>query len=424
MEYGDLTHYWGYFPGGFDLYVVECFCEETLNRDGYPNFQGWNWVPATGFLRKSVTFILPISPCFMKLQCYVVLMAVILYGTGCGSGTGSVDTEIESESQITGLADSVGILGYTSSGRVDKAIPAREDVTSGEITIAVDESFKPVIEAEIHAFEFLFPDAKVHALYLPGEEAIAAMLSSDSIRLAISTRELRPSEENFLAQRSIAPKYAHLFTDAIAVITHPDMDLKSLTMHQLQGLLDGSIRNWQELEPQSRNLEASLVVDNRASSVLITLRERFAHGEPLPQASLYALDSTQSVIDYVAENPGSIGFIGVAWISDLDDPDMRERKRKVTLVAMERSEGTDSTCLESENFFLPYQSYIYQGCYPLNRRVISVLRESTLGLGTGFVSYMDSPKGQLVVHKAGLPTVHSVSRRVKLPPKTKLDNSQ
>lgn len=315
--------------------------------------------------------------------------------------------------------DSVGILDYTTSGRMDKAIPASEDATNGIITIAVDESLKPIVDAEIAAFEFLYQGSKINAIYLPGEEAIAAMLSSDSIRLAISTRELWPAEEALLRKRSISAKYAHLFSDGVAVISHPDYAGCQLTSDQLQKVFTGEIKSWADLGDFSAGKELSLVVDNRASSVLMAIRDEYLEGEQPSTDRLFALNSTEEVIDYVASNPGSMGFIGSAWISDRDDKEMADRRKKVTFVALEKSKQ-DTLCMENETFFLPYQSYLFQECYPLSRKVVSVLRESTMGLGTGFVAFMDSPKGQLVIHKAGLATVHAIGRKVKLPPKTDL----
>lgn len=351
----------------------------------------------------------------MKKLRYVIAITSWIFLAGC---------DMRSTSSATGAdpapaRDSIGILDYTTSGEMDKAIPATEDVISGSITIAVDESLQPIIEAEINTFEFLYEDATIHAIYLPGEEAIAAMLSSDSVRMAISTRELRPEEEALLRKRSISAKYAHLFSDGVAVLAHPDYPQQQLTHDELRQLLTGEITSWVDLGEGTSDAEVSLVVDNRASSILSTLKNTYLEGQQPTTDRLFALTSTREVIDYVAEHPGSLGFIGAAWISDRDDKEMAEYRKKVTFVALEKSKE-DSLCLDAKPYFLPYQSYLYQGCYPLTRKVTSVLRESTLGLGTGFVSFMDSPKGQLVIHKSGLATVHAIGRKVKLPAKIDL----
>ena len=53
-------------------------------------------------------------------------------------------------------------------------------------------------------------------------------------------------------------------------------------------------------------------------------------------------------------------------------------------------------------FYQPYQAYIAQKLYPLTRNVIIISREARSGLGSGFLTYVASDKGQRVVLKAGL----------------------
>ncbi|MDP5170240.1 MAG: substrate-binding domain-containing protein [Bacteroidia bacterium] len=355
----------------------------------------------------------------MKQESYVIIMACWIILTGCGAHTSSSsnsDTNID----LVSSRDSVGILGYTSSGKLDKPVPASESSTSGSITIAVDEALQPIIDAEIEAFQFRYPTATIHPLYLPGEEAIAAMLSSDSVRMAISSRVLAPEEEAFLAKRGIEPSYSHLFSDATALINHPGNSLHKLTGEQLRGILTGTIKTWNQLDSKLPAKPVELIFDNRASSILTDLRKQYLEGEPIPSQSVFAFQTTPEVVDHVASHEWAIGFIGFAWISDQDNPQTKIWREAVTLMALEKSEESKSTCFFDQNFFLPFQSYIYEGCYPLTRKATSILRESTLGLGTGFVSFIDSEIGQLVIQKAGLVTVHGVGREVKLPAKVKI----
>lgn len=356
-------------------------------------------------------------PSMIKCTSYGVILACWWILAGCTPGAAGG----EADGQISAGPDSVGILDYVSSGRLDKAIPAVETATSGSITIAVDESLRPVVEAEIEAFQFLYPEARIEARYLPGEEAIALMLASDSVRLAIACRQLEPEEEALLAKRSISPKYAHVFTDGICLITHPDVQVARLRLSQFEQILRGTIRTWRDLDPSLPATPVQLVFDNRASHLLTSLRKTYLGGEPLPGQQVFALNNTTELLDHVKTHPGSLGFVGAAWISDLDDPRVVARREGLAFVAMEKGPGADSTCAFNENFFLPFQSYIYAGCYSLPRPVFTILRESTHGLGTGFVSFVDGPKGQAVIHKAGLATVHGVGRTIKLPPK---DQSQ
>ena len=61
--------------------------------------------------------------------------------------------------------------------------------TTGQIHIAIDESFKPIVQEEIHVFEALTPKARIIANYTNEVEALNLLLK-DSVRLAIATRPL------------------------------------------------------------------------------------------------------------------------------------------------------------------------------------------------------------------------------------------
>lgn len=69
------------------------------------------------------------------------------------------------------------------SGCGNKPKPGEDDtLTSGTITIAVDETFRPIIEEELQVFHALTPDATVHPIYCSEVEAMKLLLA-DSVRL-------------------------------------------------------------------------------------------------------------------------------------------------------------------------------------------------------------------------------------------------
>ena len=51
---------------------------------------------------------------------------------------------------------------------------------------------------------------------------------------------------------------------------------------------------------------------------------------------------------------------------------------------------------------LPYQYYIYNGEYPLVRTIYALLNDPRRGLPWGFAHFIEGPKGQRIVMKAGL----------------------
>lgn len=68
-----------------------------------------------------------------------------------------------------------------------------ETLYSGAIRIAVDESFKPIIEEELQVYQALNPEALITPIYCSEVEAVNLLLK-DSVRLAITNRRLTEKE--------------------------------------------------------------------------------------------------------------------------------------------------------------------------------------------------------------------------------------
>lgn len=79
-----------------------------------------------------------------------------------------------------------------------------DTTTSGTIKIAVDESLKPLVEAEIDTFEGIYQTAHIEAHYMSEAEAIDALLK-DSVIMAITTRKLAEAEVKVLAVSALVP---------------------------------------------------------------------------------------------------------------------------------------------------------------------------------------------------------------------------
>jgi phosphate transport system substrate-binding protein len=112
-------------------------------------------------------------------------------------------------------------------------------------------------------------------------------------------------------------------------------------------------------------------------------------------------------VDYVSKNKNALGLIGVEWISDSDDSTTNTFLSKVKVVGV----SGDSI------HFQPYQAYMALKHYPLTRTITTINREGRTGLGTGFVAFFASERGQRIVLKAGLVPKTMPLRIVQVNPK-------
>ena len=305
--------------------------------------------------------------------------------------------------------------GISSGGKGKKSTvvkaPVPESTTAGNILIAVDETLRPVIQAEVESFEFTYKDAHITPIYLPGEDAIEAMLNSDSIRLVIGSRDLNEEERLYLKDQNTSAKVSCLARDAIALMVHPENPDSLLELEQVKGILTGQIQSWKEINPESPLDEILLMFDDPQSSTVQFLRDSLLEGAALYEQAATAKGNIE-VMSEVAKRRNAIGVMGWGWISDPESEIRKEYRGMVKPVSLA---PLQDTCSYKGEFFPPLQGFVHQECYPLRRSVMAVLREPRVGLGTGFVSYIDSDPGQRIIHKSGLITVRGITRRVIFP---------
>lgn len=307
---------------------------------------------------------------FLGMICLLVTLL-----TGCGSSTSS---------------------GGNSGGGSDPVVPVKENATTGEITIGVDETLRPIGRQMANAFTNLHPEAIIHLDYQP-ENILFERLLQDSVRLILAGRDLTETEKYKISQEQIIPKTTALGTDALVVVMHPDNPHDSLSRDQLERMLSGKLKNWQEMD-SSQNGELVLVFDQAQTGTL-----RFLKTQILPEGDTilgkaYAAKGHEDLVDYVATNTSALGFIGASWITDTDQPLVKEFLEKVKLVRLEAPDTSDIP----GQFIRPYQAELALNRYPLCRPFYAHSREHFSGLGTGFVVFASGEQGQRIVLKSGL----------------------
>ena len=284
----------------------------------------------------------------------------------------------------------VAVIFVTSCRDRDKAGNILDNTTSGSIKIAVDESLRPLIQAEIEAFEGIYRDAHIEAIYTSESEAINLMLQ-DSARLAIVTRKLTAEEQAVLDGVKIPGRQMKVAKDGIALILHNENVNREYNWNQIKGIVEGKITRWNQVDPSAPADMIEVVFDHPNSGILRYLRDTLTNLTTIPP-NFFAVDKNEAVIDYVSKKKNAIGLIGVAWVSDAEDSTANSFLKTVHVASISRDSG----------FYQPYQAYIAQRVYPLIRNVVIISREARSGLGSGFLTYVASDKGQRVVLKAGL----------------------
>jgi phosphate transport system substrate-binding protein len=260
----------------------------------------------------------------------------------------------------------------------------QDTITSGKVYISADESFKPVIDAEVQVFEANYPGTDIVVQYKAEAEALKDF-AKDSIRMIIATRKHSASEADFLVDSmNISPRSVTIARDAIAVIVHPQSPDSLFTMEEIRQILTGRFRK--NLIPVFDGVRATSTVRFIVDSVLRT--------DSLG-AHVRAARTSEGVIDYVARNQDAIGFIGVSWIGNREDTQQVSFLKKVKMAHLESRDLPGK-------YVLPVQANIYLGRYPMVRDLVYILKEGHNGLGHGFAGFLRGEIGQLIFKRSYL----------------------
>ena len=260
-----------------------------------------------------------------------------------------------------------------------------ETLTSGLIHVSADESFKPIIDSQVQVFEALHPDAKIVVHYKPEAECLRD-LYVDSIRMVIVTRGLSEQEiTDFKKSLTYTPSFGIMAYDAIAVIVNNQAKDSLFSLGELRSIAKGTSHS-----------SYKLLLDGKTSTSSVRfLVDSLLKGEKI-QGRVEGAESSEKVIDYVANNNDAIGLIGVSWIGEKNDPDQANFLQNVRIAALECRNCTDGPYVK------PYQANIYMGRYPMIRPLYYIVKENFDGLGSGFKNFLTYEKGQRIFKRAFL----------------------
>ncbi len=270
----------------------------------------------------------------------------------------------------------ITLLFSCNTGNVNEQVD--EDILSGTTTIVADESLFPIVDDEHQIFENNYKRAKINMLYKPHQDVLGLLLS-DSIKVAIMTRELTNKEKQGFLDRKIRIRVNKFATDGIALVTGKFATDSIISTDNLKAYLQGTL-------PTNK----TFVFDNQKSSTVEYLMA-FSNVKAF-QKNFYALSSNKEVITYINEHPNSIGIISVAWMKR-PTKDMIAQVEKLKFLAVADNNG---------QYILPSQSNLKTGIYPLQRSLYIVNCQGKAGLGTGFASFLAGEVGQRIILKSGL----------------------
>ena len=179
----------------------------------------------------------------------------------------------------------------------------------------------------------------------------------------------------------------------IAFIVNKSNKNDIISVDDLRKIVTGEVTKWNQIYPGSTLGDLHFVFDNQGSSSMRYAIDSLCEGKTLYKG-LFAQKSNQAVIDYVAQTPNAIGVIGASWIGNKADSTNTSFTDVVKVMAVRKAPGFKP--------YKPYQYYIASGDYPLTRPIYMITTDPRNGLPTGFIKFVSSQRGQLIIFKTGI----------------------
>jgi phosphate transport system substrate-binding protein len=255
-----------------------------------------------------------------------------------------------------------------------------ETILEGKTSILVDETLLPIVEEQVAVFE---SDYKADITLIPRSEAEAVQaFLRDSSKIIILARDLTPAELQAFEKRKIIPERASFATDAIALLSNKKNADTLINIADIISFMQG----------RTSTRFKGLVFDNPNSSTVRFIKA-LAGVNDIPATGVYSFKTNEEVIEFVAENEGMMGVVGLNWIYE-PSADVEKALASINVLSVKG--------YNEAQYYFPSQENLAAGVYPLARDLFIVNAQGYSGLGMGFGSFIAGDRGQRIILKAGL----------------------
>ena len=254
---------------------------------------------------------------------------------------------------------------------------------STTVTIAGSTAMRPLLRELTAAFTDQHPNVVFDLL--GGGSTLGERWAADGrVDIAASTLLVVDGEGGTTSANTLVRTPVGL--DGIAVIVHPTTGVEALTLLELHDLYTGKVIDWSALGGAEGNVK---LVSREAGSGTRRLFERRIMGDEPVSLTSVVMPTSAAVVNFVAENPGAVGYVSRAFVRGLLDADGEVTAPPVRVMAVDGA--------------LPSLATLGDQAYPLPQPLYLVTLGPPTGVLRQFTDFVLSPAGQEIVARYHLP---------------------
>jgi phosphate transport system substrate-binding protein len=213
---------------------------------------------------------------------------------------------------------------------------------------------------------------------------IAALING-TVDLANASRQIKQEETDLAQANHITPVEHVVARDAIAVIVHPSNPINQLSLQQISDIYTGKITNWKQVGGENRPIVLLSRESNSGTHVYFleqVIRLGDSKSKTLFSPETLLLPSSEGIMMEVQQNPNSIGYDGLGYVTP-----------EVKMLAVAR----DAT----GPFVLPSAESVNQGTYAIARDLYMYTPGQPASQVARYLEWIVGPAGQAIVGKLG-----------------------
>ena len=284
------------------------------------------------------------------------------------------------------------LLLLTSCNTSTKTSDMPNTPTSGELKVFCEDGMFLHISNQAYTFERIYYNSKIEVHYVNEKQAIEG-LYNDSCKVIVISRVLSADEVKKFNAKNIYPTQVCVAKSAIAFVVAANSIDSVTSIDKIKKIISGEDTSY------------TMVFDNDNSGTTRFLKDSLLQGKPFGK-NCFALKNTIELINYIRTTKNTIGVLDYAWLSDSDDSTSKAFLSSVKVLA--------ASTVGSKIAYMPDQSNIKTGDYPLCRWVYATRRCADFTLGTGFSLFVAGQKGQIMFTKQGLIPFVQPNREVEV----------
>lgn len=312
---------------------------------------------------------------FSTVACGLAAMLIVaLLVTGCVSNTSQTTPSPAATTAITSQATTVPTVAAvnTTSAMNSSAPSALTGTSKGRLTITGSTTVLPIAQAWAEAFMAANKEADVQVS--GGGSGVGVQATGEkTTMIGMSSREVSASEMAMYPSITVTP----IARDGLSIIVNPQNKVSTLTLSQIRGIYNGTIKNWKDVG----GADLPIVVIGRDSasgtrdfiSSAVMQKDNFT-------PSVLEKNSNGAIETAVSTTPGAIGYVGLGYA---------ETSVKALSITMN---GT---------VVAPSVATVINGTYPISRQLYMLTNGPVTGIAKDFLDYALSQEGQKVVEKQG-----------------------